>query len=307
MRCQSTGLRACLIAAVALLPVWTCAALLAQATQPASGLVNQGQSPPAGPQQGPPPPRFPAQLRPPEDPVIVERGRRIYGVSCRSCHGADLRGGDMGGPNLLRSSVALNDQNGELIGTVLASGRGNMPAMPLPAPDVSAVAAYVRSVLAAGRAQGAPPPGEQVRLNIVVGDPRAGEAYFTSHCSSCHSPNGDLRGLASRVADPTELQNLWVGGGRDRGGLTAADPAGPRDATATVTPRSGAPVTGRLHRIDDFVVTLALPDGTHRSFRRVGDEPRVEVKDPLASHLLLLGQYTDNDIHDVTAYLVTLR
>jgi len=259
------------------------------------------------PAQGPPPPRFPAQLRPSEEPAIVERGRAIYGTSCRACHGADLRGGDMGGPNLLRSSAALNDVRGEAIGSIVASGRGNMPPLNLPADDLTAVAAYVRSVLAAGQPQGAPPQGQPIALNIVVGDAAAGRAYFASRCGSCHSADGDLRGIATRVADPMELQNLWVGGGRDSAGLTSADPPTPRDAVVTVTPVSAAPVTGRLQRIDDFTVTVVLADGTQRTFSRVESRPKIEIRDPLEAHRSLLPQYTDRDVHDVTAYLVTLR
>jgi cytochrome c oxidase cbb3-type subunit 3 len=213
----------------------------------------------------------------------------------------------MGGPNLLRSALALNDVKGELLAPIIMSGRGSMPPIGLPVDDVTAVAAYIHSVQAAGRAQGAPPPGETVSLNILVGDAAAGQAYFAAHCATCHSPTGDLRGIASRVTDPLELQNLWVGGGRDPAGRSMADPPGPRDAVATVAPASEAPVTGRLHRLDDFIVTVVLADGTQRTFRRVGDVPKVEVMDPLATHRAMLQQYTDRDVHDVTAYLATLR
>jgi cytochrome c oxidase cbb3-type subunit 3 len=280
---------------------WTAALAIVAALRPEAG----AQAP--APQQGPAGPRFPAQLRAREDPEAVERGRRIYSVSCRSCHGPDLRGGDMGGPNLLRSSIMLNDQKGELLAPILATGRGAMPAVSLPAADVAAVAAYIHSVLASGRAQGAPPAGDPIALDILVGDAAAGQRYFATHCGRCHSPTGDLQGIASRVADPVDLQNLWVGGGRDRAGLTVPDPPTARDALVTVSPASGPPVTGRLQRLDDFIVTLALADGTQRSFRRVGDTPRVEVDDPLAAHRAMLQQYTDREIHDMTAYLVTLR
>jgi cytochrome c oxidase cbb3-type subunit 3 len=213
----------------------------------------------------------------------------------------------MGGPNLLRSSVALNDKKGELLAPIIASGRGTMPAVGLPADDVTAVAAYIHSVQAAGRAQGAPPAGETVPIDILVGDAAAGRVYFAAHCAMCHSASGDLRGIASRVADPVELQNLWVGGGRDAIRRTTADPAGPRDAMATITPASGPSVTGRLQRLDDFIATVVLADGTERTFRRTGNIPKVEVLDPLAVHRAMLQRYTDRDVHDVTAFLATLR
>src|SRR4051794_24213837 len=163
-----------------------------------------GQAPPQAPGRGRGPATFPAQQRPAGDPAMIARGQQIYAGTCRACHGPDLRGGDMGGPNLLRSQLVLNDQNGELIQPVVLNGRQNpgmpaMPPLPLPPDDIKAVAAYIHSVAATSRGQGAPPPGAEVELNIVVGDPAAGKAYFTANCASCHSPTGDLAGVASRV------------------------------------------------------------------------------------------------------------
>jgi cytochrome c oxidase cbb3-type subunit 3 len=224
----------------------------------------------------------------------------------------------MGGPNLLRSQLVLNDQDGELIQPVVQNGRQNpgMPVMPplnMPVDDIKAVAAYIHSVAATARGQGAPPPGAAVELNIVVGDAAAGKTYFASKCSSCHSATGDLAGVAGKVSDPTELQNLWVGGGGGgrggRGGRGAAGAAGPGrgEVTVAVTPGSGPRVEGRLVRIDDFIVVVGMPDGSTRSFRRDGAVPKVDITDPLEGHKKLLLTYTDKDIHDVTAYLVTLK
>src|SRR5579864_7054840 len=101
----------------------------------------------------------PGQQRPPGDPAQIARGKTLYGVSCTGCHGADLRGGDMGGPNLLRSQVALNDQNGELIVPIIQGARqsAGMPAIPMSPADEKAVAAYIRSVVANIGNQGRPP------------------------------------------------------------------------------------------------------------------------------------------------------
>jgi cytochrome c oxidase cbb3-type subunit 3 len=250
---------------------------------------------------------FPAQQRPLGDPALIARGQSIYSVACTSCHGGDLRGGQLGGPNLLRSPVVLSDDLPALLPPILAGSRADrgMPAIPLPPDDVRALAVYLHSVIAQSRGQGAPPPGPPAQLNVLVGNPTAGAAYFQAKCSSCHSPTGDLQGIASRVTDAKTLQNLWVAGGTGRGGA-AQSPR--RVVTATVTPTSGPAVEGRLIKIDDFIVTLALPDGRIRSFTRESDDvPRVDVRDPLAGHRDLLRQYTNKDMHDVTAYLNTLK
>jgi cytochrome c oxidase cbb3-type subunit III len=282
-----------------------------QAPPPAGqGAGAAGAGAPQGRGRGPG--TFPAQQRALADPAVIARGQALYGSICRACHGVDLRGGDMGGPNLLRSPITLADQDGESIGPVIRSGRQNpgMPVMPpldLPEADLKAVSAYVRSVLASARGQGAPPAGPPIVLNIVVGDRTAGEAYFKTKCTACHSATGDLAGLATRVADPMALQNLWVaGGGRGRGAGAAPGTPNRREVTVTVTTPSET-VTGRLTRVDDFLVILTLADGQQRSFRRNGDTPKVVINDPLEPHRKLLSEYTDKDMHNVTAYLVTLK
>src|SRR5262245_45890690 len=177
---------------------------------------------------------FPAQQRPPGDPAAIARGKALYDINCRACHGVDLRGGDMGGPNLLRSQLVLNDQFGELIAPVLQTGRQNpgmpvMPPIPLPPDDVKAVAAYLHSVAGPLRGQGNPPQNaEPVVLNILVGDAKAGQAFFQANCGSCHSTSGDLAGIAARVTDPVQLQNTWVsgGGGGGFGGRGGGAPPG---------------------------------------------------------------------------------
>jgi cytochrome c oxidase cbb3-type subunit 3 len=286
----------------------------AQGPPPAGRGGARGAAP--GRQGGNPTATFPAQQRPPGDPVLVARGNGLYGVHCRACHGADLRGGDIGGPNLLRSQLALNDQDGELIGPVITEGRQTpglaaMPPIALPPDDLKAIAAYIHNVQASMRGQGSPPAGAAFELNVLVGDAAAGQAYFTANCSACHSATGDLQGIGSATTDPTQLQNLWVGGGgrgggRGRGGRAGGAPD-PRQVTVAVTLPSGQTIEGRLDRIDDFLVLLTTAEGVQRSFSRRGDVPKVEVRDPLGAHRRLLAVYTDRDIHNVTAYLVTLK
>ena len=278
------------------------------------------QTPPAAPPgqgrgRGGNPGVFPAQQRPPGDPAVVARGKALFSVTCALCHGADLRGGQLNGPNLLRSPLVLSDQNGEMIMPVIRGGRPErgMPPIPMPDEDAQAVAEYIHSMTALSPRQGMPPPSEKpVVLDVLVGDATAGRAYFEAKCSSCHSPVGDLQGIATRVPDAKALQNLWVSGGSTggRGGRGAAggpNAPNPRAVTVAVTLPSGEKVEGRLLRIDDFFVSLTLADGTIRSFTRQGSRPRVVVHDPLEPHRALLSVYTDKDMHDVTAFLATLK
>jgi len=234
------------------------------------------------------------------DPAQVERGKALYGVRCTFCHGADARGGE-GGPNLVRSGVVLNDIKGELIAPVVQNGRPEMgmPKFDLTSAQVADIASFLHTFRAAGRdpARNAPP-------NVLVGDATAGEVYFRAKCGSCHSVTGDLKGLGSKIADPKTLQQTWLMPGGGRGGSTVTN-VPPK--TVTVTVSAAQKFEGRLDRIDDFTVTLVEADGTSMTFVRNGSTPAVEVHDPLRPHKDLLPVYTDKDIHNVTAYLATIK
>jgi mono/diheme cytochrome c family protein len=270
--------------------------------------VVHAQQPPQGRGAGPAPGRiggagigaYPA--RPPADPAALERGKAVYGTYCTFCHGADIRGGD-GGPSLLRSGVVLDDQNGELIGPVILDGRPDrgMPRFALTPAQIGDVATFLHSFRVNGydESRNRPP-------SIVVGDATAGEEYFKARCASCHSATGDLRGLATRIGNPRTLQQWWLmpGTGGGRGGPAPTNAKPPR---ATVTPQNGDKVEGEIERLDDFSVALRLDNGTRQSWRIVNGNPRVVVTDPLQAHRELLKDYKDSDIHNVTAYLVTLK
>jgi mono/diheme cytochrome c family protein len=233
---------------------------------------------------------------------MVERGRGIYSASCAFCHGQDTRGGD-GGPSLLRSPLVQDDRNGETIAPVVRSGQTPpMPAFNLTDAQLADVAAFLHSFRINSR-----DPARMRPPSILTGDAKAGETYFGAKCASCHSGERDLKGIASRFPDPRELQQWWLmpgGGGRGRGAVPAA--AAFR-VTATITTTEGRKYEGRLVRLDEFTASIVETDGTTRSFQRSGDIPRIDVHDPLQPHKALLRTYADRDIHDVTAYLVTLK
>jgi cytochrome c oxidase cbb3-type subunit 3 len=204
----------------------------------------------------------------------------------------------------------LSDQDGELIVPIIQGSRqaAGMPAIQMSPEDGKAVAAYVRSILATIGRQGMPPSVGKTAPSILVGDAAAGQKYFAEKCAGCHSETGDLKGIGSRISDPKTLQNAFVAGGvrTGRRGPPIGDQAA-RTPSVVVTMPSGEKLEGRLVRIDDFLVTIALADGTMRTLRRDDDIPKVEVHDPMQGHKDLLAVYTDKDIHDLTAYLVTLK
>jgi mono/diheme cytochrome c family protein len=227
---------------------------------------------------------------PPAD--AVERGEGLFVASCGFCHGASAKGGQ-GGPDLVRSVLVLDDENGDRIGPVIRSGRADkgMPPFSFNPAQISDIAAFLRA-----RTQAAIDRRAYPILNLATGDAKAGRAFFNGagKCSMCHSPSGDLAGIASRY-QPLALQSVFL------------YPSGRRQrpAEVVVAPRSGPTVSGTLEYLDDFTVGLRDSAGYYHSFAR--DNAKMEVRDPAAAHVELLRQYTDADMHNVMAYLVTLK
>jgi cytochrome c oxidase cbb3-type subunit III len=260
-------------------------------TAPQPGAAGGGPAAPGGGPGGAP--------RREQDRAAVDRGKGLFGVSCGFCHGSDARGGSTG-PNLWRSAVVLTDQTGAEIARVIREGRPDkgMPPMPLQEAQISDIVAYLHSLPVGGRDQvQRRPPG------IVVGTAADGERYFQKTCSSCHSAAGDLKGLAAKYPDPRQLQHAWLMPGSQRG----ASPAANRRPEVAVTLAGGQVMTGALARIDDFVVSLVDATGETRTYARTAAGPKVELRDRLEPHRRLVPTYADTDIHNLTAYLVTLK
>ncbi len=237
------------------------------------------------------------------DPAAVERGKTNFVAKCGFCHGSNANGGESG-PDLIRSVLALDDEGGDKIGPVIRTGRTDkgMPAFPMSDDQIKDIASFLRS-----RQQAAIDRGAYTIQNIVTGDAKKGQAYFNGagRCNTCHSPTGDLAGLAAKY-DPVALQSrfLYPGARRQRRG------EGPPQRTpvspVTVTLASGQTVSGTLEYLDDFDVALRDASGNYRSFSR-GAGVKVDVRDPLAAHEELLKKYTDEEMHNLVAYLVTLK
>jgi cytochrome c553 len=204
------------------------------------------------------------------------------------------------GANLIRSQIVLNDDTGERIAPVLTRGEGvegtMMPKFSFDQKQIADIAGFLHSFRVNGY------DGSRNRPEtIVVGNAAAGRAYFTQRCASCHSVTGDLKGIATRINDARTLQQRWINPSAGGRGVQT------RPTTVAVTMANGQKVEGNLVRIDDFLVTLTQADGRQRTIRRDGDTPKVELRDPYLPHKELYPVYTDTNIHDVTAYLVTLK
>jgi len=240
---------------------------------------------------------------PPPDPAAVERGRTLYASGCAFCHGADARGAQ--GPDLARSLYVTNDEGGRVLGEFLKTGRpaNGMPPFPtLAAGDLTDLAAFLKTRVNAAMSR---PPMNPA--SIIVGDPAAGAAYFNGagRCSTCHSPSGDLKGIGAKY-NPVVLQGRMINPRVVGGGRGVAVPP-PPPATVKVTLPGGHVVAGRLVTVNDFFVPLVDGNGVRRTFDRDNDSPKVEISDPLEAHRQQMLVYTDEIMHNLIAYLVTLK
>jgi mono/diheme cytochrome c family protein len=225
---------------------------------------------------------------------MAAAGAKIFASACAFCHGVDARGGS--GPDLLRSPVVLDDNQGELVGPTVHDGR---PAKGMPAfsafsdEQLRDIAEFLhlQVELAANR-------GTYKTLNIVTGDAKAGEAYFTGpgKCNTCHSVTGDLAHIGSKMSPPDLQQTFLYPAARQQ----------PATTRVTVTLADGTRINGTLKHLDDFYVSLRDAAGNYRSIA-LQKGVTVEVEDKLAFHRLMLDKYTNQQMHDLTAYLVTLK
>jgi cytochrome c oxidase cbb3-type subunit III len=244
----------------------------------------------------------------PIDPAAVSRGQQTFVQNCSFCHGLDARGGAEGGVDLTRSQIVIGDATGGELSAFLKTGRPpRMPAFGnLTDAQVSDIDAFVRSqnITSGGRAP---------LVALVVGDPKAGEAFFNGagKCSTCHSVAGDLKGIGSKY-DVITLQGHIVlprGSGGWPSLKTPFEVNNPPNVPrkVSVTEANGKVSTGDLVSISDFDVVLRDDAGLRHTFARNGDTPKVEIKDPLEAHVEMMPHLTDEEMHDLTAYLVTQK
>jgi cytochrome c oxidase cbb3-type subunit 3 len=233
-------------------------------------------------------------LGPAPDAAAARKGEPLYAQNCSVCHGENARGSQ--GPSLVRSVVVLHDENDETMGPVIKGGRpqGGMPPFPqLSADDIHNIDQYVKLQieLAANRGTYGATYGDL--RNKVTGDAAAGQVFFGAHCTQCHSVTGDLAKIGSKFGQAAQLQQrfLW--------------PAAPGPQKGTVTTPSGEKVAGTLLKNDDFIVALRDSAGAFHEWPK--SQIKLDVEDKLAGHRAILPLYSNADIHNMTAYLVTLK
>lgn len=248
--------------------------------------------------------------KPMVDPKAAALAKPLYESDCQSCHGPDARG-TSDGANLVRSQVVLHDRYGSTLGPYLTSSHPPIPAATgaagatRPLPPLTSMQVLLLSHFLRERVndtlRGSPlfKPG-----NVLTGDAMAGEAYFNGEggCAKCHSPAGDLAAIGRRM-DPLTIQQRFLFpnnvGSRRR--------AAPAPVTkVTVTTASGETLTGDLVYMDDFNVSFRDASGNRRTIRRAPGV-RVVKDNPYAAHIALLSRITDKAIHDVVAYLASLK
>ncbi len=236
------------------------------------------------------------------------RGLASYNTNCGYCHGERAKGGKSG-PDLITSDVSLHDDDGVGFAAYL-KGDAHQKAVKLALPQdtVYDIAAYIHSriiVAAINR-------GGDIHLDEIAkaGDAKAGEAYFkgAGGCTKCHAVDGNLKGVGAKY-DVATLQDRIVMPARGRGGRGAAPSATPDSTTitATVTLANGQVFKGIPIRNTDFDVTLRLADGTTKTWARDNGVPKVELTDPLAGHFEIMKKLKDSDMHNLTAYLATMK
>jgi cytochrome c oxidase cbb3-type subunit 3 len=263
---------------------------------------NAGQKVPA--QKEKPGPDLAALMGGPRlDPAAVERGREIFVPSCGFCHGNDAHG--KSGPDLVRSALVLHDSKGDMIIPVIHDGRPDrgMPAFAaLSAEQIADISTFLHSRAADVANRFAYKIGD-----LITGDPRKGAVFFQGegHCAQCHSPSGDLAHVATKY-EPVELQRRMLYPAPNMIDLFLGRSVKPPAPTkVTVHLPSGQEVSGTLDHQDEFTIGMHDSSGWYQSFAR--ENVKVEIQDPRAAHEALLPKYTDDDMHNMLAYLETLK
>jgi cbb3-type cytochrome c oxidase subunit III len=224
---------------------------------------------------------------------LAEAGRSLFQQNCAFCHGRDAMGGETG-PDLTQSKIVLSDTSGDKVAAVVREGRpdNKMPAFNFSSEELNSLVAFIHSRVEFAEKHKGSRRGVEV-ADLQTGNAQAGQRYFngTGGCSKCHSPSGDLAGIANRYQGLRLEERMLY----------------PRDAKSkvTVTLPSGEKIEGVLAYRDEFTIALKDSSGTYRSWPT--SRVHFTVDSPVDAHVALFEKYTDDDVHNLMAYLQTLR
>jgi cytochrome c oxidase cbb3-type subunit III len=227
-------------------------------------------------------------------PEQVRSGRDLFRQDCSFCHGRDAGGGESG-PDLTRSKLVTEDVDGDKIGEVVRNGRPDkgMPRFDRSDQQLASLVAFIHTQQNRALSRGVGGRKGVDASDLQTGNAEAGKQYFAGagKCSTCHSPTGDLAGIASRYQGlQLEEQMLYPEHAKSR---------------VTVKAASGQAISGTLEYLDEFTVGLIDSSGWYRSWRT--SDVQYQVDSPVDAHVELFSKYTDADIHNLMAYLQTLR
>ena len=259
---------------------------------------GQAKGPPLDPTQSPASLPRPQTVKPQTFPVEqIQAGEVRFASQCGFCHGRDAAGGETG-PDLTRSAMVAEDTRGDKIGPLLRAGRAErgMPSFELTAAELGALVAFIHNqktkfdTLGGGRRS-------VDAADLATGNADAGRRYFLGEggCFRCHSASGDLAGIGSRYQGLPLLRRMLYPSGQPA-------PAPPK---AFLTLPAGQTVSASLAGQDEFTITVVDPEGARQTYEKSAVKSRVD--DPMSAHFDQLGKYTDLDMHNVYAYLETLK
>lgn len=226
-------------------------------------------------------------------PELVRKGSALFRQDCSFCHGRDAGGGETG-PDLTRSKLVSQDVDGDKIGVVIRNGRPDkgMPRFDRSDEQIASLVAFIHTQQHNSSTRSGGRKGVDAS-DLQTGNVEAGKKYFygAGGCAACHSPTGDLAGVASRYQG-LELEETMLY---------------PKHAKSkvTVTLASGQTITGTLRYLDEFTVGLMDATGSYRSWRIA--DVHYKLDSPVDAHVELFSKYTDDDVHNLMAFIQTLR
>jgi mono/diheme cytochrome c family protein len=224
---------------------------------------------------------------------LSKAGEALFQQNCAFCHGRDAMGGETG-PDLTQSKLVRKDRTGDEIAKVIREGRpdNKMPPFNFSTQETRSVIAFIREREAEAVAHPGGRRGVSVE-DLQTGNAEAGKRYFegAGGCVKCHSPKGDLAGIASRF-EGLELEERMLYPEKVK-------------SHVSVTLASGEKLSGILAYRDEFTVALRDAQGVYRSWPT--NRVHYTVEAPVEAHVDLFSKYTDDDIHNLMAYLQTLR